>query len=88
MVKTPAEAGETFDYVVCAHKAINQSSVPKQLAAAIDESKTCIVLIQNGVGNEDPFRSAFPKSPILSCVVCVMDILFPVPPTHGLTCHP
>jgi 2-dehydropantoate 2-reductase len=70
VVKTPAEAGETYDYVVCAHKAINQGSAAKQLAPAVDENKTCIVLIQNGVGNEDPFRDAFPKCTILSCVVC------------------
>ncbi|KAJ4509085.1 hypothetical protein HRR75_006054 [Exophiala dermatitidis] len=68
VVKTPAEAGETYDYIVCAHKAIDNASVPTQLAPAVDE-KTCIVIIQNGVGNEDPFRKAFPKNPILSCVV-------------------
>ena len=69
VVRAPAEAGETFDYVVCAHKAIDQSSIPERLAAAVDENKTCIVIIQNGVGNEDPFHEAFPKCPILSCVV-------------------
>ncbi|EXJ89776.1 2-dehydropantoate 2-reductase [Capronia epimyces CBS 606.96] len=71
VVKTPAEAGETYDYVVCAHKAIDNSSVPQQLAPAVDRNKTCIVIIQNGVGNEDPFRKAFPKNPILSCVTWV-----------------
>jgi len=71
VLKTPAEAGEKYDYVVCVHKAIDQSSVPKQLAPAIDETKTCIVIIQNGVGNEDPFREAFPQCPILSCVTWV-----------------
>ncbi|KAJ9644856.1 hypothetical protein H2204_001318 [Knufia peltigerae] len=70
VLKTPAEAGETYDYVVCVHKAIDQSSVPKQLAPVVGE-KTCIVIIQNGVGNEDPFREAFPTSPILSCVTWV-----------------
>ncbi|KIW69396.1 hypothetical protein PV04_05275 [Phialophora macrospora] len=71
VVKTPAEAGETYDYIVCAHKAINQESAAKQLAPAVDENKTCIVIIQNGVGNEDPFRDAFPKCTILSCVTWV-----------------
>ncbi|KIY02772.1 uncharacterized protein Z520_01237 [Fonsecaea multimorphosa CBS 102226] len=71
VVRTPAEAGNTYDYIVCAHKAIEQASTTKQLAPAVDESKTCIVIIQNGVGNEDPFREAFPKSPILSCVTWV-----------------
>ncbi|KIV81885.1 hypothetical protein PV11_04035 [Exophiala sideris] len=71
IVRTPAEAGETYDYVVCAHKAIDQSSIPGRLAPAVDENKTCIVIMQNGVGNEDPFREAFPKCPILSGVVWV-----------------
>ena len=69
VVKTPAEAGETYDYIVCAHKAVDQASTAKQIAPAVDERKTCIVIIQNGVGNEDPFRQAFPKCAILSCVV-------------------
>lgn len=29
---------------------------------------TTFVLIQNGVGNEEPFRKVFPKSSIISCV--------------------
>jgi ketopantoate reductase len=74
-VRTPEEAGETYDYIVCAHKAINQSSAVKQLAAAVDETKTCIVIAQNGVGNEDPFREAFPKCVILSCVVSTLRAL-------------
>ncbi|KAH8165972.1 hypothetical protein CIB48_g2297 [Xylaria polymorpha] len=71
VVKTPAEAQCTFDYIVCAHKAIDQASVPKQLAPAVDEKKTTIVIIQNGVGNEEPFRQAFPGASILSCVTWV-----------------
>ncbi|OAP58659.1 hypothetical protein AYL99_07749 [Fonsecaea erecta] len=71
VVRTPVEAGETYDYIVCTHKAIDQASSTKNLAPAVDESKTCIVIIQNGVGNEDPFREAFPKCPILSCVTWV-----------------
>ena len=68
VVKTPQEADLTFDYIVCAHKAIGQSAVPAKLKAAVGD-KTTIVLIQNGVGNEDPFRAAFPQCTILSCVV-------------------
>ncbi|KAI1751378.1 2-dehydropantoate 2-reductase [Xylaria castorea] len=71
VVKTPAEAQCTFDYIVCAHKAINQASVPKQLAPVVDEKKSTIVIIQNGVGNEEAFRQAFPGASILSCVTWV-----------------
>jgi len=70
VVKTPAEAELTFDYIVCAHKAIGQDAVPAQLQAVTGD-KTTIVLIQNGVGNEDPFRAAFPRCTILSCVTWV-----------------
>lgn len=70
VVRTPAEADETFDYIVCVHKAIDQESVPDRLAPAVDESKTTIVIIQNGVGNEQPFRRRFPGTSIISCVVC------------------
>ncbi|KEF62460.1 2-dehydropantoate 2-reductase [Exophiala aquamarina CBS 119918] len=71
VVRTPAEAGETYDYIVLANKAIDQESVPERIAPAVDENKTTIVIAQNGVGNEDPFRAAFPKNVILSCVVWV-----------------
>ncbi|KAF2964623.1 hypothetical protein GQX73_g8958 [Xylaria multiplex] len=70
MVKYPAEAQSTFDYIVCAHKAIDQPSVPKRLEPVVNE-KTTIVIIQNGVGNEEPFREAFPGASILSCVTWV-----------------
>ena len=68
MASTPAEAAGHYDYVVCVNKAINQEAVAKSLAPVIDDTTT-IVLIQNGVGNEDPFRAQFPNSTILSCVV-------------------
>lgn len=70
MVRSAAEAGHKFDYIVCAHKAIDQASVPPQIAPAVDETRSTIVIIQNGVGNEEPFQSAFPTTTILSCVVC------------------
>ncbi|KPM39760.1 hypothetical protein AK830_g6815 [Neonectria ditissima] len=68
VVRTAAEAGQQFDYVVCAHKAIAQSSHPSQIEAGVDEKRTTIVIIQNGVGNEEPFRDSFPTMTILSCV--------------------
>jgi len=69
VVRTPSEAKGTFDYIVCAHKAIGQDAVPAMLAPAIDEKKTTLVIIQNGVGNEEPFRNAFPNVTIITCVV-------------------
>ncbi|KAI9647875.1 hypothetical protein NHQ30_004263 [Ciborinia camelliae] len=67
VVKTISEAPGHYDFIVCSHKAIGQEAVAKSLAPIISES-TSIVLIQNGVGNEDPFRALYPQSTIISCV--------------------
>ncbi|QKX63803.1 uncharacterized protein TRUGW13939_10974 [Talaromyces rugulosus] len=68
VIKTPAEANQTFDYIVCAHKAIDQTLAVTALGRAVEESKTTIVIIQNGVGNEEPFRDTWPKATIITCV--------------------
>ncbi|KAI2725921.1 hypothetical protein CBS147332_2808 [Penicillium roqueforti] len=69
VVKSIAEISPV-DYVVCAHKAIDQDDVVAQLQPAID-SRTTIVIIQNGVGNEEPFRKHFPNNTIITCVTWV-----------------
>lgn len=58
-----------MDYIVCAHKAIDQVGVAAQLQPAVDDTRSAIVIIQNGVGNEEPFRKKFPQCSILTCVV-------------------
>lgn len=68
MIKSLAEASPV-DYVVCAHKAIDQDEVAAKLQPVVDQSKTTIVIIQNGVGNEEAFRKQFPQCSILTCVV-------------------
>ena len=60
-----------MDYVVCAHKAIDQDEVAAQLTPVVDPSRTTIVVIQNGVGNEEPFRKQFPQNSIITCVVSI-----------------
>ncbi|KAJ5160949.1 uncharacterized protein N7482_007953 [Penicillium canariense] len=70
VVKSPAEAS-VMDYVVCAHKAIDQDEVAAQLKPVVDPSRTTVVVIQNGVGNEEAFRKQFPQSSILTCVTWV-----------------
>ncbi|KAL4798693.1 FMN-dependent dehydrogenase-domain-containing protein [Aspergillus venezuelensis] len=71
VVKSPAEATGPVDYVVCAHKAIDQEDVATKLSPVVDENRTTIVIIQNGVGNEEAFRKQFPKASILTCVTWV-----------------
>ncbi|KAJ5943720.1 hypothetical protein N7516_003888 [Penicillium verrucosum] len=58
------------DYIVCAHKAIDQDEVVAKLQPAIS-NKTTFVVIQNGVGNEEPFRKQFPENSIITCVTWV-----------------
>ncbi|TPX09491.1 uncharacterized protein E0L32_009234 [Thyridium curvatum] len=68
VLSSPAKAGRTFDYVVCAHKAIDEDNSAGSLACVIDPQKITVVLIQNGIGIEEPFRQAFPPMTIISCV--------------------
>ena len=70
MLESPADANASFDYIVCAHKAVNPGRVPPLLRPAVGSSTT-FVIIQNGVGNEEPFRTTFPENTILSCVTWV-----------------
>jgi 2-dehydropantoate 2-reductase len=71
VLRNPAEAGHPFDFIVCANKATDLDFTADQLAPVVDEERTTIVLMQNGVGIEDPFRQRFPKCTILSGVVWV-----------------
>lgn len=61
--------GVSFKYVVCTHKAVfADPPVTEQLAPVIGEDTT-IVLIQNGVGIEEPFQARYPNNTVLSGVV-------------------
>lgn len=71
-LKTLEEAGHPFDFIVCANKATDLDVTAKQLAPAADQDRTTIVLMQNGVGNEDPFHKEFPECPIVSGVVSLV----------------
>ena len=73
VVKSAAEVSPV-DYIVCAHKAIDQDEVVAQLQPAIN-NRTTIVVIQNGVGNEEPFRKQFPDNTIITCVVRYLHIV-------------
>ncbi|CAG7969177.1 unnamed protein product [Penicillium salamii] len=69
LIRSVTECGPV-DFVVCAHKALDQVEVAVQLRSAISK-ETTIVVIQNGVGNEEPFRNEFPSNSILTCVTWV-----------------
>ena len=44
--------------------------MPPLLKSAVND-QTTFVIIQNGVGNEEPFRTTFPNNTIISCVTWV-----------------
>ncbi|KAL4895069.1 ketopantoate reductase PanE/ApbA-domain-containing protein [Aspergillus ambiguus] len=70
VIRSSDEVTTAFDYVVCAHKAIDQDAVAARLQPAIS-AETTVVIIQNGVGNEEPFRIKYPQSSIITCVTWV-----------------
>jgi len=62
------DASQTFDFIICTNKAVDQASTAADIAPGVGDNTT-IVIIQNGVGNEDAFRERFPTVTIISCVV-------------------
>ncbi|KAG2223152.1 hypothetical protein INT45_005708, partial [Circinella minor] len=63
---------EPFDYVMVTTKSLpDVYSVPDIIAPAITKGKTTIVLIQNGLGVEDPIIERFPDNPIVSIVAYI-----------------
>lgn len=59
-----------FDYVLVTSKAFpgSKPSTAETIAPAVG-STTTIVLIQNGIAIEDEYRTSFPNTTLLSCVV-------------------
>lgn len=64
---------ETYDYIVVCMKALpDVYSISDIIAPAVEESpNAAIVLIQNGIGIEDPVKARFPRNPILSTVAYI-----------------
>jgi 2-dehydropantoate 2-reductase len=74
VVRSPEEAAShhgPFDFIVVSTKAFpgQEASTPEILKPAVTAGKTTIVLIQNGIGIEAEYATAFPTNPVLSCVV-------------------
>ncbi|KAJ5726962.1 ketopantoate reductase PanE/ApbA C terminal-domain-containing protein [Penicillium malachiteum] len=58
-----------FQFIVIALKSLPDIySIPQLIAPAVTPFESTIVLIQNGIGNEQPFIDAFPNSAIFSGV--------------------
>ncbi|KAL7006932.1 hypothetical protein EMMF5_003516 [Cystobasidiomycetes sp. EMM_F5] len=63
--------GVKFSYVVCTHKAVYMDPPVTERLAPVISDDTTIVLIQNGVGIEEPFQKRFPNNTVLSGVTWV-----------------
>ena len=63
--------GDPFDYILVTMKALPECyNVADIIAPAVSE-KTTIVLIQNGLGVEEPITERFPNNPIVSIVAYI-----------------
>ena len=70
VVRSPSDAHGTFDYVVICSKAMPgvKPSGAELIKPAVGP-KTGIVIVQNGIGNEEEYAEIFPDNPIISGVV-------------------
>ncbi|KAK3402226.1 ketopantoate reductase PanE/ApbA-domain-containing protein [Sordaria brevicollis] len=70
-VAAAASAPQQWDYVIVTTKALPDRGDDSALIARLIGPNSCIVLIQNGVGVEAPYRTRFPSTPIISAVTVV-----------------
>ncbi|PVU93600.1 hypothetical protein BB561_003160 [Smittium simulii] len=77
-----------YDYVFVSTKSLpNVENPALAILPFINSPDTIIVLLQNGIGVEDPFSILFPNNPILSCVVRVNSTqIEPSIIQHGTLC--
>lgn len=61
-------SSKPYDYIVVCSKAI-PGTFPQLIAPAVTPGHTAIVLLQNGVGIEEEYATAFPGNPIISAVL-------------------
>nr|POE79853.1 uncharacterized protein CFP56_07919 [Quercus suber] len=72
-----------WDYLLVATKALPDVSDDSALLEGLVGPETCIVLVQNGLGVEEPYRQRFPEAVILSAVT----IASAAQPSHGHIAH-
>ncbi|PVU99930.1 hypothetical protein BB559_000256 [Furculomyces boomerangus] len=67
-----ASKDQEYDYILVCTKALPNIADPTDiLKPLIKSSKTVIVLLQNGIGLEDPYVKAYPKNLLITCVVYI-----------------
>lgn len=60
-----------WDYIVITTKALPDQTDDTAMIAPLVSPRSCIVLIQNGFGVEEPYRKRFPRNPIVSAVTII-----------------
>lgn len=82
----PEEArnnGTSWDYIVVSTKALPDVSDDSAILEGLVSERTAIVLIQNGLGVEEPYSKRFPSTAICSAVT----IATCAQPSNGLIKH-
>ncbi|KAB5566610.1 ketopantoate reductase PanE/ApbA-domain-containing protein [Coniochaeta sp. 2T2.1] len=69
--RQPNSAKTEWDFVVVTTKALPDRTDDSALIAPLVGPGTAIVLVQNGVGVEEQYRSRFPSNPIVSAVTVI-----------------
>ncbi|KAH7351385.1 2-dehydropantoate 2-reductase [Pyrenochaeta sp. MPI-SDFR-AT-0127] len=77
------QSGVKWDYIVVSTKALPDVSDDSSILEGLVSDKTAIVLIQNGLGVEDPYVKRFPQAAICSSVT----IATCAQPSHGQIQH-
>lgn len=77
------KANVHWDYLLVATKALPDVSDDSALIEGLVGEGTSIVLVQNGLGVEEPYRKRFPRASVLSAVT----IASAAQPSHGVIKH-
>lgn len=77
------KAGIKWDYLLVSTKALPDVSDDSTLLEGLVDDQTSIVLVQNGLGIEQPYQSRFPEASVLSAVT----IASAAQPKHGFIKH-
>lgn len=83
---SPEEARKfrlNWDFLLVATKALPDVSDDSTLLEGLVGEKTSIVLVQNGIGIEEPYWKRFPRTPVLSAVTMASA----AQPSHGFVKH-
>lgn len=70
-VEAAGKADHAWDFIFVTTKALPDISDDSAMITPLVGPTSCIVLIQNGIGVEEPFRRRFPDTPIISAVTLV-----------------